>query len=115
MAKLPNGDRASVDIRKLTDYVLDPTHRLGRHKARVFATVFDLTVEDAGELQSALLRAASVEDAETTRQDAYGVHYVIEFTLEFRGRRGRVRALWTIRTGEDSPRFVTAFVAKKDE
>lgn len=35
--KLPNGDRAVVDIVKLTDYCLSTTHPRGRHKARVFA------------------------------------------------------------------------------
>jgi hypothetical protein len=34
--KLPNGERAVVDIRKLRDYCLSAKHRRGRHKARVF-------------------------------------------------------------------------------
>ena len=32
--KLPNGDRAVVELAKLTDYCLDPGHPRGRHKAR---------------------------------------------------------------------------------
>ena len=35
--KLPNGDRAVIDIAKLRDYCLSPDHLRGRHKARVFA------------------------------------------------------------------------------
>jgi len=36
---LPNGDRAILDIRKLEDYCLSPSHPRGRHKARVFQRV----------------------------------------------------------------------------
>jgi len=34
--RLPNGGRADLDIRKLTDYCPRPDHSRGRHKARVF-------------------------------------------------------------------------------
>jgi len=33
---LPGGAGAIVEISKLRDYCLDPHHRRGRHKARVF-------------------------------------------------------------------------------
>ena len=44
---LPNGDRAVVDIAKLTDYCLNPQHEDGKHKARVFASALGLGREDA--------------------------------------------------------------------
>ena len=44
---LPNGDRAIVDIAKLTDYCLNPQHEDGKHKARVFASALGLGREDA--------------------------------------------------------------------
>ena len=34
--KLPNADRAVVEMQKLVDYCLDPEHPRGKHKARVF-------------------------------------------------------------------------------
>jgi hypothetical protein len=114
VAQLPNGDNAFLDPLKLTGYVLDPAHRTGRHKARVFAAVLGITSADAPALASALLRAASVEDASLERADAHGAHYAIEFILTFGGRSCRVRSLWTIRHGEEFPRFVSAFVAKQD-
>ena len=33
--KPPNGERAIVDIAKLTDYCLNPEHARGKHKARI--------------------------------------------------------------------------------
>jgi len=44
--KLPNGERAFVDMAKLRDYSLDPAHKEGRHKARVFAAALGLTRND---------------------------------------------------------------------
>jgi hypothetical protein len=34
--KLPNSDRATIDDRKLIDYVLSPEHPIGRFKAAFF-------------------------------------------------------------------------------
>jgi len=47
--KLPGGDAAVVELQKLTGYCLDPEHRRGKHKARVFATL-GFTAENAEEL-----------------------------------------------------------------
>jgi hypothetical protein len=40
--KLPNGDRADLGT-KLEDYSLNPLHRHGQHKARVFESGFGET------------------------------------------------------------------------
>ncbi len=36
--RLPNGNRAVVDLSKLSDYCLSPRHEDVKHKARVFAS-----------------------------------------------------------------------------
>jgi hypothetical protein len=58
VAKLPNAEKAVVEVRKLRDYCLSPEHPRGKHKARVFASALGLTREDAGVLREALLSAA---------------------------------------------------------
>ncbi len=45
--RLPNAERAVVDIAKLRDYCLNFEHPRGRHKARVFAAALGLTTADA--------------------------------------------------------------------
>lgn len=114
MTKLPNGERAYIDSRKLTDYVLAPDHRIGRHKARVFAAALGLREADAPALAAALSRAAVAGEAELLRTDIYGAHYAVLFMMQANGVRRQVRSLWVIRAGEDFPRFVSAFVAKQD-
>jgi len=37
--KLPNPERAIVDLKKLRDYCLSSEHPRGRHKARMFAAI----------------------------------------------------------------------------
>jgi hypothetical protein len=44
--KIPNGANAFIDIRKLRDYALDPEHRVGRHKARLFAALLNMDMDD---------------------------------------------------------------------
>ena len=108
--KLPNGDRAVVDIVKLTDYFLSVTHPRGRHKARVFAASLGLTADQADLLRDALLEAARVEDATATDADEFGQRYVIDFTLQGPSGQARVRSTWIVRTAEDFPRLTSCYV-----
>lgn len=109
--KLPNGERAVVDMRKLAEYVLSPDHLYGQHKARVFQSALGLTLADADELYAALLVAANVEEATPTHADQFGQRYVIDFVLNRRnGRSARIRSSWMIRHDEDHARFVTCYV-----
>lgn len=55
--KLPNGDQAVIEARKLSEYCLSPTHPRGRHKARVFAAVLGIEQKDAAVLRDALRRS----------------------------------------------------------
>jgi hypothetical protein len=45
--RLPHGDQAILDMRKIEDYCLNPSHPRGRHKARVFREALDLQRSDA--------------------------------------------------------------------
>jgi hypothetical protein len=95
--KLPNSERAVVDIRKVRDYCLSVHHPRGRHKARVFRSALELTANDAEELQAALLDAALTDEAVATEQDQYGQRYVLDFHMNREARRARVRSSWIVR------------------
>ena len=108
--KLPQGDRAVVDIARLTDYCLNPDHLRGRHKARVFARALGLTTDNAELLRDALLEAARNEEATATVQDTYGQRYVVNFTMNGPAGQASVRSSWIVRTGEDFPRLSSCYV-----
>lgn len=62
--KLPNGNRAIVDIRKLRDYCLNPDNPRGSAKARVFVRALGISASHASELREKLLEIAASEEAE---------------------------------------------------
>lgn len=108
--KLPNGEKAIVDIVKLRDYCLSTQHPRGRYKARVFAAALGLSAKDAEVLRQALLDAARKEDAEATEQDDYGQRYVINFTFTGPSGQAGIRSSWIVRRGEEFPRLTSCYV-----
>jgi hypothetical protein len=107
--KLPNGDRATADIRKLQEYCLNSGHPRGRHKPRVFASV-GIREADAEELRAALLEAALTAEAQPGNVNPHGQRYVIDFDFVRRQSIVRIRSTWIVRTGEDSPRLTSCYV-----
>ena len=108
--KLPNADRAVVDIEKLRDYCLNPEHRRGCHKARVFKASLGLTREHAKDLRKALLEAALTNNASPLLHDEYGKRYVVDFKATGPSEEAMVRSSWIIRRGEDFPRLTSCYV-----
>jgi hypothetical protein len=109
---LPSGDRAILDIRKLEDYCLSPSHPRGRHKARVLRQALGLERSDAAWLRNALLAAAVSGPAEPVATDAWGTHWRLDVTIRRHRRSAVVRTLWIVRTGGALPRFVTCWVLR---
>ena len=107
--KLPNGEHAVVDIRKLQAYCLNSQHPRGRNKARVFASVGILET-DAEELRTALLAAAGNTGARLGTANVYGQRYIVDFDLVRQGRTIRIRSTWIVRIGEDLPRMTSCYV-----
>ena len=108
--RLPNGDRATVDLEKLIDYCLNPDHPRGKHKARVFRSACGLTAENAEMMRQQLLEAAVQEEAVQTPRTAHGRRYVVECVMDGPAGKARVLTAWIVRDGEDFPRFVSAYV-----
>src|SRR5438093_8229979 len=108
--RLPNAERAFVDIAKLRDYCLSPEHPRGRHKARVFASALGLTASDAEALRAALLQAARTEEVTQSEADEFGQRCMLDFAMQGPAGQATVRSAWIVRTGEDFPRLTTCFV-----
>jgi hypothetical protein len=108
--KLPGGERAVIDRRKLVDYCLSIEHEDGCHKARLFASIAGITVDNAELLINALLNAARDGDAAIGKSDQYGQRYLIDF--EFIGPSGSalIRSAWIVRPDETVPRLVTCYI-----
>jgi len=108
--RLPNGEHAIVDLAKLRDYVLNPHHPRGRHKARVFASALAILQSDAEFLRMHLLQAARSGNAIPAEKDLYGERFTLDFECVRHEHKAMVRSNWIVLTGEPFPRLTTCFV-----
>lgn len=107
--RVPNAGSAEIDIRKLRDYVLNPLHPNGKHKAILWKAALGITADDAEELARILLIAVKENDAVTGRFDRYGQRYAVDFSLEWNGKTAIIRTGWIILHETNFPRLVTAY------
>jgi hypothetical protein len=107
---LPNGDRADLGT-KIEDYVLNPQHWEGRHKAWVFESVLGITLANREVLRDDILSAAKNSDeAVPLGHNGHGEVYIFRFPLDTQRGAATVLTVWIIRDGEDFPRLVTCYI-----
>lgn len=111
--KLPNSDRAVVDIAKLRDYSLNPQHPKGKHKARVFAAVLGFTQKDAEKLQRMVLDAAHVNEANEGVKDEHGERFILDLETPGLFDIVTIRTAWIVDPGQTTPRLVSCFVRNR--
>jgi hypothetical protein len=106
---IPGAELAVVDAEKVRDYLLSPTHPVGKFKAAFFATL-GYTQHEWAELQRDLVRTAHSQLAVQGRFSRHGNKYEVSATLTGpSGRSAAVVTVWIVRHGERVPRFVTAY------
>jgi len=113
MPKLPNAERAQVPLEKLRDYSLNPTHRKGGDKARVFRSGLGMNAADAERLREMILAAVMTEEALPGVTDAHGSRYTVDFEVQgLQAGAVTIRTAWIIDAGETIPRLVSCYVRK---
>jgi hypothetical protein len=109
--KLPRYLDAILPEKKLTAYLLSETHPVGRTKARYFRAL-GYTERNLARLKEDLLSVAASSDVTEVISTPFGTKYVVDGDLAPpAGIIVRVRTVWILETGEDFPRFVTAYPA----
>src|ERR1700732_3597928 len=108
-ARLLHGGEAVLDIRKIADYCLSPSHPRGRHKARVFRGALDLQRRDAAWLREVLPEAARSSEGLPDFGGPLGDALASRCDHQATGKSAVVRTIWIVRTGEKAPRFVTCY------
>ena len=106
---IPNAENAYIDLDKLQGYALNPEHRIGKHKARLFAAVLGMNIYDAEALRDILLEIVQTEEAEVGPKDEHGQRYRIDFVLTWHSRQALIRSAWNVRPDEDFPRLVICY------
>ena len=106
--KLPHVSRAVVSEEKITRYLLNRAHPVGRSKAEFFLK-HGFSPETWNQLAAAFKRHAEENEAALSETTTYGTRFVVDGLLPTpSGSHLRVRCVWFINSGEDFPRFVTA-------
>lgn len=107
--KLPKRQKAYIPPHKLSRYLLSKIHPIGRWKSKLFRTLgFD--EKNADILEQRLIDIANYENVKESIVSAHGTKYVIDGSIETpSGNIVKVRTIWIIDKGQDTPRFVTAY------
>lgn len=112
--KLPNCEHAVIPRAKVVDYLLSDTHRDGQHKAGFFKR-FGFAVAEWERLAQALREHAAAYDVTRVEPSPYGQRYIIEGIIRSPDMRNPlIRTVWFGETGEDTPRFVTAYPLRRE-
>ena len=100
---LPNADRAEIDPTKLRDYLLSPTHPVGRFKARFFNALGYIAAE--WQTLEADLRIQHLsQPARAGANVTYGQSYTIRAILMGpNGQAAVVVSVWFIGAASDVP------------
>ena len=112
--KLPNPERAIVNIEKLRDYSLNSNHPEGKHKARVFLNKLGLKADDAERLRKLILEAILTTEAKAQQGTPYGERFVVDIPVRWEEGYvvtfATIRSAWIIRNDEDFPRLTTCYI-----
>src|SRR5690606_24964500 len=105
---LPNPNKAIIEPAKIRDYLLSPDHPVGRYKAAYFRSL-GYSKETWQYLEADIRRLATF-DATRIEVSDYGEKFTVRGTLVApNGKSASTITVWIVRSGEDFPRFVTAY------
>jgi hypothetical protein len=110
-ARLLNADRAIIDVRKITDYALNPQSTSGgADKARVFESALGYNLSNYEGLL-AQIQAGVSENAPMAGQiDRYGSRFTVDIPVTGPNGSAIVRTGWIYDPGSTVPRLVTLYV-----
>ena len=102
--------QVTIDVRKLENYCLNPSHPRGRHKARVFQNALGLGRGDAAWLRDRLLGDAPAAEATLRSRDRFGAQLQADVRVARQNRSAVVRTIWIVQEGRRDVRLVTCWV-----
>ena len=109
---LPNYSMAIVDIAKLTEYCLNEYHHKGKHKARLFKSVLNITSENSDFLKEIIINGIRVYPAVEHETDEYGKRYTVDIKI-LNIEIITIRTNWIIKTQEVNPRLTSCYAQQK--
>lgn len=107
--ELPNKFAAYVPIEKITDYLLSNSHAVGKSKVKFFRSVGFGEI-NVSQFEKNILDIAHTGIVSESKETPFGIKYVVDGALETpSGVIIQLRTIWIVETGEEQPRFITAY------
>ena len=107
--KLPNAERAQVETRKVTDYLLSTDHPDGKSKAKYFIE-HGFVINQPDSLARSLIKHGQTQPVIKESVSEFGKKFILECQCETpNGRNPCIRSVWIVEIGTLEPRLVTAF------
>ena len=108
---LPGYDRAVIPDGKLTGYVLNMEHPVGKNKALVFEKVLGYNIGNKDMLIDRVYAGLKKYRANARKPTQYGQPFEVLMMLEgVNGKFTPVKTAWQIDSGSDFPRLVSMYV-----
>jgi hypothetical protein len=85
--RLPHAENVQIPVEKLAGYALDPNHRDGRHKARVFKARLGFIRGDSEMVSLLIKNLVPFFDAQEQETDDRGTRYQVDIPLTGRSER----------------------------
>ena len=106
--RLPNAEKTLVEREKITEYLLSTANPSGRSKAFFFLR-FGFSADSWDVFAEALKLQGSTHEVVRTVETVHGTRHYVDGIIETPdGRNPRVRTVWQVDPGSDSPRLITA-------
>lgn len=103
-----DADAGIIPAEKVRNYLLSPTHTIGRYKSEFFRSLG--YTQEQWQVLERDPRAALGGEAQPTNTTGYSQKFTVRGSLQGpNGRLGWIMSIWIILHGETAPRFVTAY------
>ncbi len=109
---LANADKATGVEDKLSNYSLNPEHKDGKHKARVFQSALGYEQSNAQGLAGQIRKGLKEQPAAPGLIDEFGDRFGVDIPVTGPKGPATVRTGWIYEPGSDVPRMTTARVLK---
>lgn len=108
-AALAGSERVTFDVRKLTQYSLNPERQ--PDKARAWRGYLGYTADDAAEVMSRVYEHIANHDPVLRNEDRHGKHFSSELVMDGKdGKHAKVAIGWVLNPGTSKLRLVTIYV-----
>lgn len=111
---MPNADIAATPEEKFVEYLLNPDHKEGKHKAHVIESVLGYNRDNWSTFSDKIFREIQKSPVSTITTTKHGTKYKVPvIVFGEKGRFLRLNTVWQTDAGSNVPRLITATFDKK--